>query len=71
MVHSGYEPSAVTATFSSLKGLLTTARLTFFGPGQAETIPEDRDSHSGSGKTDTQAALQDLPEMDLELPVLS
>jgi len=71
MVHSGYEPSAVTATFSSLKGLLTTARLTFFGPGQVETIPENRDSHSGSGKTDTQAALQDLPEMDLELPVLS
>jgi hopanoid biosynthesis associated radical SAM protein HpnH len=32
MVHSGYEPTAVDATFSSLRGLLTTARLVLFGP---------------------------------------
>jgi hopanoid biosynthesis associated radical SAM protein HpnH len=31
MVHCGYEPSAVEATFGSLKGLLTTARLSLFG----------------------------------------
>lgn len=31
MVHSGYEASAVDYTFSSLKGLLTTARATLFG----------------------------------------
>ena len=31
MVHSGYEPSAVQATFTSLRGLLTTARLTLAG----------------------------------------
>ncbi len=36
MVHCGYEPSAVAATFGSLKGLLSTARLTLFGP------PRDR-----------------------------
>jgi len=71
MVHSGYEPSAVTATFGSLKGLLTTAKLTLFGPPQTEAIPEMTDSHSGSRKTDTQAALQESPELDLELPVLS
>jgi hopanoid biosynthesis associated radical SAM protein HpnH len=32
MVHCGYEPSAVTATFGSLKGFLATARLTVLGP---------------------------------------
>ena len=31
MVHSGYEASAVDATFGSLKGLLSTARATLFG----------------------------------------
>jgi len=31
MVHSGYEPSAVTATFGSMRGLLRTARITLFG----------------------------------------
>jgi hopanoid biosynthesis associated radical SAM protein HpnH len=31
MVHCGYEPSAVAATFGSLRGLLTTAQLTLFG----------------------------------------
>ena len=31
MVHCGYEPSAVAATFGSLRGLLATARLTLFG----------------------------------------
>lgn len=32
MVHSGYEPSAVQATFGSLRGLLATARVVLFGP---------------------------------------
>lgn len=31
MVHCGYEPSAVEATFGSLKGFLRTAKLTVFG----------------------------------------
>ena len=31
MVHCGYEPAAVEATFGSLAGLLATARLTLFG----------------------------------------
>jgi hypothetical protein len=31
MVHCGYEPAAVEATFGSLSGLLATARLTLFG----------------------------------------
>ena len=32
MVHCGYEPAAVEATFGSLRGLLATARLTLLGP---------------------------------------
>jgi hypothetical protein len=32
MVHCGYEPAAVEATFRSLGGLLATARLMLFGP---------------------------------------
>jgi hopanoid biosynthesis associated radical SAM protein HpnH len=32
MVHCGFEPSAVAATFGSLRGLLATARLTLIGP---------------------------------------
>ncbi len=39
MVHSGYEPSAVNATFGSLKGLLTTARATLFGPSESHDRP--------------------------------
>ena len=31
MVHCGYEPSAVTETFASLRGLLSTAKLVMFG----------------------------------------
>jgi hopanoid biosynthesis associated radical SAM protein HpnH len=36
MVHCGYEPAAVEATFGSLGGLLATARLMFFGPPKAK-----------------------------------
>lgn len=39
MVHSGYEPSAVHATFGSLKGLLAAARVTLFGPGGSDERP--------------------------------
>lgn len=43
MVHCGFEPSAVEATFGSLAGLLATARLVLFGAGQGgsgETVDE-------------------------------
>jgi hypothetical protein len=35
MVHCGYEPAAVEATFGSLRGLLGTARLMLLGPPRA------------------------------------
>jgi hopanoid biosynthesis associated radical SAM protein HpnH len=39
MVHCGYEPAAVEATFGSLGGLLATARLMLFGPPKSK--PDD------------------------------
>ena len=36
MVHCGYEPAAVEATFGSLGGLLATARLMIFGPPRSK-----------------------------------
>jgi hopanoid biosynthesis associated radical SAM protein HpnH len=38
MVHCGYEPSAVAATFDSLRGFLATAWLTLFGARRAPTM---------------------------------
>ena len=42
MVHCGYEPAAVEATFGSLAGLLRTARLAIFGaprPRRHDPVP--------------------------------
>jgi hopanoid biosynthesis associated radical SAM protein HpnH len=43
MVHCGYEPSAVLATFGSLAGLLATARLMFLGPRREPAEPQLRE----------------------------
>ncbi|MGH7200612.1 MAG: adenosyl-hopene transferase HpnH, partial [Planctomycetaceae bacterium] len=40
MVHCGYEPTAVSETFGSLKGLAAAARLTLFGPRDEEPEPD-------------------------------
>jgi hopanoid biosynthesis associated radical SAM protein HpnH len=40
MVHSGYEPSAVNATFGSWRGFWRTARIALFGPPKNEPLPE-------------------------------
>ncbi|MGC3972654.1 MAG: adenosyl-hopene transferase HpnH [Pirellulales bacterium] len=39
MVHSGYEPSAVTATFGSLRGLWRTVRVMLLGPTRGKPLP--------------------------------
>lgn len=71
MVHSGYEPSAVAATFGSLRGLLATARLTLFGPGRTDSSTGPPDSpDSGQPETST-ARTDEAPEFEIELPVLS
>jgi hopanoid biosynthesis associated radical SAM protein HpnH len=40
MVHCGHEPSAVNATFGSLRGLLAAARITLFGAMRDCPLPE-------------------------------
>lgn len=39
MVHCGYEPSAVDATFGTLSGLMESAKRTLFGPGRDKPLP--------------------------------
>jgi hypothetical protein len=41
MVHCGYEPAAVEATFGSFGGLLATARLVLFGPPRSRPVPAE------------------------------
>jgi hypothetical protein len=68
MVHCGYEPAAVEATFGSLGGLLATARLTLFGPPKAspasvaEPIPEP--APAGAGLRLQPNGLPALPVID-------
>jgi hopanoid biosynthesis associated radical SAM protein HpnH len=49
MVHSGYEATAVSETFGSLKGLLGSARVTLFGP---KRIRSDRSGPASGGPPD-------------------
>jgi hopanoid biosynthesis associated radical SAM protein HpnH len=75
MVHCGYEPTAVIETFGSLKNLLRSGRLMFFGP------PKSRSTDAGEQFADTlvadgnePATADDRPERTrefVELPVLS
>lgn len=68
MVHSGYEPSAVEATFGSLKGLLTTARIMLLGP--KSTPPDDPASTSPTNIPRPHAASNKRAQDYFELPVV-
>ncbi|MBW3542274.1 MAG: adenosyl-hopene transferase HpnH [Planctomycetes bacterium] len=61
MVHSGYEPTAVSETFGSLRGLMRTARLVLFGarPTQANGAVEGG-SNGSHHKPPAAAALVEL-----------
>jgi hypothetical protein len=41
MVHCGYEPAAVEATFGSLRGLMGTARLMILGPPRTQPAGDE------------------------------
>jgi hopanoid biosynthesis associated radical SAM protein HpnH len=41
MVHCGYEPTAVSQTFGSLRGLMAAARWTLFGPSRSDEPTSD------------------------------
>ncbi len=71
MVHSGYEPSAVTATFSSWRGFVKTALLTVFGSGRVK--PEDLaiDAVLSTRPTSCSSGKSDKSPFEIELPVLS
>ena len=62
MVHSGYEPTAVDATFSTLRGLLTTARLMLFGPRRG-----DAEERIGSSEPAESPGAAELPVVTLQL----
>ncbi|QDU73941.1 Cyclic pyranopterin monophosphate synthase [Bremerella volcania] len=67
MVHSGYEPSAVDATFSSLSGLVKTARLTLFGAPKQNRPLGDLDTDQRFDEAETPQRPERKPN---ELPVL-
>jgi hopanoid biosynthesis associated radical SAM protein HpnH len=70
MVHCGYEPSAVLATFGSLGGLLSTARLMLFGPPREPLEPVElapaAPSHAYSAPSRPRNRTADF----IDLPVL-
>lgn len=75
MVHCGYEPTAVSETFGTLKGLLAAARLSLLGPKRAaQPLPpspvsingDDRLERTGSAAGDTtRPREQDLVQLSV------
>ncbi len=61
MVHCGYEPTAVSETFGSLKGLLKTAKLTLFG-----AKPEPLDDLPAPTATRSQPAVPELVTLQVD-----
>lgn len=70
MVHSGYEPSAVAATFGTVRGLLTTARLTLFGSPATSKADSHDDEPPDEVRGDS-ALPRDHSRDMLQLPVLN
>lgn len=74
MVHSGYEPSAVQATFSSLRGLYATARAVLMGALPERPLPEEADMAAGEAlddrRIDSRESNQPPKLHQIELPSL-
>ena len=68
LVHSGFEPSAVKATFGSLRGLLMTARLSLLGTRDRGDLGEVKEWPTAAPST---AAGQSKAEDKVQLPILS
>ncbi len=64
MVHCGYEPSAVDATFGTVSGLLVSALRTLFGPGKDRPLPETVKPHRPP------IAVPQLVDLELPAPVV-
>ncbi|QDU80840.1 Cyclic pyranopterin monophosphate synthase [Polystyrenella longa] len=82
MVHCGYEPSAVDATFNSLQGFMATARLTMFGPWKTKPqaalatsshvalpVADGKPCGSGQGPRPRQSSVEPQAEMLVQLDV--
>jgi hopanoid biosynthesis associated radical SAM protein HpnH len=67
MVHCGYEPSAVAATFGTWRGLLATARMTLFGLPEVAPEPASVPQASTPQPWSPHGATADLPLVPLEL----
>lgn len=73
MVHCGYEPSAVTDTFSNWRGFWKTATLTLFGPGRRpakrslDQTTEQPQGHPVEATPVRAPANRDLYELDLPI----
>ncbi len=70
MVHCGYEPSAVLATFGSLGGLLATARLMLFGPPREPLEPVELAPPSAAPAFAAPARQRQRTADFIDLPVL-
>jgi hopanoid biosynthesis associated radical SAM protein HpnH len=68
MVHSGYEASAVAATFSSLRGFVATARATLFGRLPERALPKIASTRVAGEPAPIQ--LRQSADGRIELPVL-
>lgn len=67
MVHCGYEPSAVAATFGTWRGLLATARMTLFGLPELAPEPAPLPQATFPQQWSPHGATTDLPLVPLEL----
>ena len=65
MVHSGYEPTAVSETFGSLRGFLRVARVTLFGPTRSADGSSAGDSQPQSPTDSRQAPAASEPQRQL------
>jgi hypothetical protein len=68
MVHSGYEPSAVAATFGTWRGFLATARVALFGPLKDQPLPRIAATRVSADPQPT--VVRRNSEGRIELPVL-
>jgi hopanoid biosynthesis associated radical SAM protein HpnH len=67
MVHSGYEPSAVSATFGTWRGFIATAKVALFGPLKDQPLRVTTTRVPGSPPSIT---LRQTSDGRIELPVL-
>ena len=71
MVHCGYEPTAVSETFGSLKGFFTTVKLTLFGakPEPLDDLPEPQDAAAPAPHAQFVPLEVDAPAEEVEVEV--